>query len=72
MRSGADQRHLFVWIHAAEFSPFDALSRYGPPKQGPELRGEVTHIWLACRDGEGKPRAWRTAAAGEWESVIPS
>jgi hypothetical protein len=65
-RTGAQERHLFVYVDAINFLPWAALREFDPSVvKPPSLPDEITDLWAAA--GAGKPTAytvWRGSSAG--------
>jgi hypothetical protein len=69
-RTGARERHLFVYIDATNFLPWAGLREFDPSVlKPPSLPDEITDLWAAA--GAGWPAAytvWRARAAG-WQTA---
>jgi hypothetical protein len=65
-QTGAQERHLFVYVDAINFLPWAALREFDPlVLKPPSLPDEITDLWAAA--GAGKPTAytvWRGNRAG--------
>lgn len=66
--SGANERHLAVYIDLSDASAWTAMHWSEPPKAPPELPDEVTHIWLLAEgESSGECTVWRGCSDQLWQ-----
>jgi hypothetical protein len=68
-RSGAEERHLFVWIDWRVYPAWEGLCGAEAPAAAPALPREITDLWAAahCRRAGQDVVVWWTAASAGWE-----
>ena len=65
-----DERHLFVYIDPRHYLPWKALVDEHPPKQGPSLLSEITHIWAATETrSPDEFVVWKAERGKNWENL---
>jgi hypothetical protein len=71
IRSGASERHLFVWIMGTIFHAYVGIASDDTmPEAVPTLPSEVTTLWVAATSAEGFV-VWK-ATDGPWERFVVS
>jgi hypothetical protein len=72
MRSGAAERHLFVWVMGSRWDAYVGIaSDDSMPAEIPSIPDEITTLWVAAESAEGFV-VWRSSG-GPWQrSVVPS
>jgi hypothetical protein len=69
--SGAEERHLFVWLDSIRFEEWSGLCDAQPPAKSPAVPEEVTAIWLAAMC-PAEPVVWRAEPPHPWELIRSS
>ena len=68
--SGAESRHLFVYVVFLNYLPEIALRKNVLPKEGPSLPEEVTQVWAVAATGvKDQFIVWTAERGGDWSSL---
>ena len=71
LRSGADERHLYVWIDSTRAEADLAMATLPPPSSGPALPAGIDMVWAATFGWASQPeRLWRASPGGAWEVIL--
>jgi hypothetical protein len=75
--SSADERHLFIWIHASEPEAEFGVFQGQPPTRSVELPAGIDAVWIGAHGfievGEvGVTQLWRVKADAGWERLPTS
>ncbi len=69
VRSGREERHLFVMFDFSEMEAWSALVEREPPEAPPELPEAITTAWAATYR-QGGPVVWRAHRGSRWEVLL--
>ncbi len=65
----ADERHLFIWIHADRHPVIAAMSFSDVPAEHPSLPARIDVVWIAS--AFERPSVWRYDRSG-WHIITPT
>jgi len=71
LASGADERHLFVWIDSSYPDAELGMATMPPPDTSPSLPAGIDVVWAATggMTNDLFGRLWRLKPPGGWESI---
>ena len=68
-KAGTNQTHLFLWIEATEFAPFESLCEGVLPEGLPTLPPGITSVWVAAQCRNGRLEVWYVRPPAPWIKV---